>query len=68
MTTNTTPPPPLEPGRLLTIKDIQTYLSCSHAKAWNLVKAGHLTRVRFGPRMTRFRSEEALALMERGTI
>lgn len=58
--------PQIQPGRLLTIKDVQDALSCKAAKAWGLVRAGHLTRVRFGPRMTRFRSEEVLSLMERG--
>lgn len=62
----TPPPQPPEPGRLLSIKDIQSYLSCSHAKAWGLVRDGYLTRVRFGARMTRFKADEVLALMEKG--
>lgn len=56
----------LQPGKLVTIKDVQTALSCKAAKAWGLVRDGHLTRVKFGSRMTRFRSDEVLALMERG--
>lgn len=58
--------PHLKPGTLITIKDVQAALSCKAAKAWGLVRAGHLTRVRFGPRMTRFRADEVLDLMERG--
>lgn len=58
--------PHLQPGRLITIKDVQAALSCKAAKAWGLVRDGHLTRVRFGARMTRFRSEQVLELMERG--
>jgi len=56
----------LRPGTLVTIRDVQTYLQCGKAKAWNLVKDGHLTRVRFGARMTRFKSDEVLLLMEHG--
>jgi len=56
----------LAPGKLVTIRDIQDALSCSKTKAWELVKAGHLTPIKFGIRMTRFKSEEALELMERG--
>lgn len=56
----------IQPGRLLTIKDVQEALSCKAAKAWGLVRDGHLTRVRFGARMTRFKSDEVLELMERG--
>lgn len=58
--------PHLQAGRLLTIKDVQEALSCKAAKAWGLVRDGHLTRIKFGPRMTRFKSDEVLALMERG--
>lgn len=58
--------PRLQPGILITIKQVQVALSCGPAKAWNLAKDGHLTRVKFGPRMTRFKSDEVLALMERG--
>ncbi len=58
--------PRLQPGMLITIKDVQAALSCKSAKAWGLVRDGHLTRVRFGARMTRFKSDEVLQLMERG--
>ncbi len=58
--------PRLQPGTLITIKDVQAALSCKSAKAWGLVRDGYLTRVRFGARMTRFRSDEVLQLMERG--
>ena len=58
--------PQIQPGRLLTIKDVQDVLSCKAAKAWGLVRDGHLTRIKFGNRMTRFKSEQVLELMERG--
>ena len=56
----------LKPGILITIKDVQAFLCCGKAKAWCLVKDGYLTRVRFGTRMTRFRSDEVMRLMEHG--
>lgn len=58
--------PRLQPGTLVTIKDVQSALSCGAAKAWGLVRTGHLTRIKFGARMTRFRAEQVLELMERG--
>ncbi|SJZ92053.1 hypothetical protein SAMN02745119_02008 [Trichlorobacter thiogenes] len=60
--------PQIQPGRLLTIKDVQLALCCGKAKAWNLVKAGHLTRVRFSARMTRFKSDELIELIEKGVL
>lgn len=56
----------LTPGTLITIKDVQAALSCGASKAWALVKAGHLTRVRFSARMTRFKTDEVLRLIEKG--
>lgn len=58
--------PRLQPGMLITIKDVQDALSCKSAKAWGLVRDGHLTAIKFGKRMTRFKSEQVLQLMERG--
>lgn len=56
----------LRPGTLVTIKEVQEALCCKSAKAWGLVREGHLTRVRFGARMTRFKADEVLELMEKG--
>lgn len=58
--------PRLQPGTLITIKDVQDALSCKSAKAWGLVRDGHLTRIKFSARMTRFRADELIELMERG--
>lgn len=56
----------LRPGTLVTIKEVQATLSCCAAKAWALVRDGHLTRIKFGTRMTRFKSDEVITLIERG--
>ncbi|MGD9685790.1 MAG: helix-turn-helix transcriptional regulator [Desulfobacter sp.] len=56
----------IQRGTLLSIKDVQIALNCGKAKAWKLVRDGHLTRIKFGSRMTRFRSEQVLELMEKG--
>jgi len=53
-------------GTLMTAKDVQVALHCCATKVWMLAKDGHLTRIKFGPRMTRFKSDEVLQLMERG--
>lgn len=58
--------PRLQPGMLITIKDVQAALSCKSAKAWGLIRDGHLEVVRFGRRMTRIKSDSVIALMERG--
>ena len=60
--------PRLLPGTLIAIKEVQLALSCGKAKAWNLVKDGHLTRVRFSARMTRFKSDELIELIEKGVL
>lgn len=56
----------IQPGTLITIRDVQAVLNCKASKAWQLARDGHLTRVRFGSRMTRFRAEQVLELMEKG--
>lgn len=54
------------PSRLVSIKEVKALLGCGASKVWSLVRGGHLTRVRFGARMTRFRYDEVLDLMEKG--
>lgn len=56
----------LQSGTLVTIRDVQSALSCGAAKAWGLVRDGHLTRIKFGPRMTRFKADEVMKLVEKG--
>lgn len=58
----------LQPGTLVSIKDVKQALQCCHSKAWELVKTGHLTPIKFSKRMTRFKSDELLVLMERGAL
>lgn len=64
MTTDTTNR--IQPGTLLKAKEVKTALSCGIAQVWVLARKGQLNPVRFGTRMTRFRSDEVLALMEHG--
>lgn len=58
--------PRLQPGCLVSIREVKAALQCCHSKAWGLVRDGHLTPIKFSKRMTRFRSDELLLLMERG--
>ena len=58
----------LSPGVLTTDRAIASALGICRATVWNMVKSGHLHPVKLTAKTTRFRTDEALKIMQEGIL
>jgi excisionase family DNA binding protein len=56
----------MSPDDLLTAREVAPRLRCSRSHVHRLADAGHIERVRLGPRMVRFRARSVDQLLARG--